>query len=144
MPAPATSRKKPVSFSLSALWRGLAAAVVAGLFGTGIHASITYVGDFPVIWGVALAWLLLGVLVYWAVISSGKMLAGAIAFIGCYVTVGLISYVGHDQMILGAAYFKYLPGPTLASLLWMYGMVVPAAIALILALRVLRKRLRRS
>ncbi|GAA1413450.1 hypothetical protein AUR04nite_33820 [Glutamicibacter uratoxydans] len=145
MPAPAPNKlRSPQGGNLNAVLRGVVAAVAAGIFGTTIHASLFYAGDVPIIWGVGLAWLLLGLLVYWAAISSGKMWAGAIGFIGCYVTVGLISYVGHDQMILSSAYFKYLPGPTLASMLWMYGMVVPAVIALMAALRVMRRRHREA
>ncbi|MGP9528712.1 hypothetical protein [Glutamicibacter sp. AOP5-A2-18] len=127
--------------NLSALWRGAVAALVAGLFGTAIHASISYVGnDIPVVWGVGVAWLLLGVLVYWAAVSSQKLWAGALAFIGCYVCVGLISYVGNDQLILSMQYYKYLPGPAIASALWMYGMIIPAIIGLVLALRNIRKQ----
>lgn len=128
--------------NLSALIRGVVAAVVAGLFGTAIHASITYVGDFPLVWGVAIAWLLLGLLIYWSAVASGKLWAGAVAFIGCYLVVGSISYFGNDTLILPFQYYKYLPGPTLASILWMYGMIVPSIIALFSALRVLRKRSR--
>lgn len=128
--------------NLGALLRGLVAAVVAGLLGTAIHASLSYAGDIPLVWGVLLAWLLLGLLVYWSVIASGKLWAGAIGFIGCYLVVGSISYYGNDTLILPLQYLQYLPGPTIASLLWMYGMIVPAVIALIAALRVLRKRRR--
>lgn len=130
--------------NLGALWRAVVAALAAGLFGTGIHASLSYAGDVPIPWGVGLAWLLLGLLVYWAAVASGKLWAGAVAFIGCYVTVGLISYLGHDQLVLSAGYFKFLPGPTIASLLWMYGMVIPAVIALMTGLRVLRKTSRKA
>ncbi|RKS22415.1 hypothetical protein DFO58_0443 [Arthrobacter sp. AG1021] len=144
MPALAPSKRPATGGSLGALWRAVVAALAAGLFGTGIQASLFYAGDTPIIWGVGLAWLLLGLLVYWAVVASGKMWAGAVAFIGCYVTVGVISYVGNDQMLLSAGYFKFLPGPTLASLLWMYGMVIPAVIALMSALRVLRKANRKA
>jgi len=139
------SQRKSHGSNLSALWRGVVAAVVAGLFGTGIHASITYVGnDIPLVWGVGVAWLLLGLLVYWAAVSSGKLWSGALALIGCYVCVGLISYVGNDQLILGMQYYQYLPGPALASALWMYGMIVPAIIGLLLALRVIRKQHRQN
>ena len=138
--APAPKTASTQGGSLGAVVRGVVAAIAAGLFGTSIHASLFYAGDTPILWGVGIAWLLLGLLVYWSVISSGKMWAGAIGFIGCYVTVGMISYLGHDQMILSSAYFQYLPGPTLASMLWMYGMVVPAVIALSIALKVMRKR----
>ena len=144
VPVPARNQSANSVGTLNALLRGLVAAVVSGLFGTGIHASLTYVGDFPLTWGVGLAWLLLGLLVYWAAVSSGKLWAGAVGFIGCYVTVGMISYLGHDQMLLSAPYFQYLPGPTVASLLWMYGMVVPAVIGLVTALRVMRKRHRKA
>lgn len=143
MHALAPNKQKTLGSNLSALWRGAVVAVAAGLFGTSIHASITYVGnDIPLVWGVGLAWLLLGVLVYWAAVSSSKLWAGALGFIGCYVTVGLISYVGNDQLILGMQYYRFLPGPTLASALWMYGMVIPSVIALLCALRVLRKQRR--
>lgn len=128
--------------NLGALSRGLIAAVVAGLLGTAIHASLGYAGDIPLVWGVGLAWLLLGLLVYWSVVASGKLWAGAVGFIGCYLVVGSISYFGNDTMILPLQYLQYLPGPTIASLLWMYGMVIPAVIALLSALRVLRKRRR--
>ncbi|MFJ2620602.1 hypothetical protein [Glutamicibacter sp. NPDC087344] len=144
MPAPAPNQHLAGGGNLRALGRALVAALAAGLFGTAVHASLFYAGDTPIIWGVALAWLLLGLLTYWAVVSSGKMWAGAVVFIGCYVTVGLISYLGHDQLILSAGYFRYLPGPTLASLLWMYGMVIPAVIALSIALRVIRKTNRKA
>ena len=141
MHALAPNKANNQASNLSALWRGAVAAVVAGLFGTAIHASITYVGnDIPLVWGVAVAWLLLGLLVYWAATSSGKLWAGALGFIGCYVCVGLISYVGHDQLILSMQYYKYLPGPSIASALWMYGMIIPAIIGLVLALRNLRKQ----
>lgn len=139
MPAPASNKRPASGGNLGALWRAVVAALAAGLFGTGIHASLFYAGDTPIIWGVAVAWLLLGLLVYWATVASGKLWSGAVAFIGCYVTVGVFSYVGNDQLMLSAGYFKFLPGPTLASLLWMYGMVIPAVIALMSALRVLRK-----
>ncbi|WP_313812681.1 hypothetical protein [Glutamicibacter sp.] len=144
MPAPAPNQRTSQGGNLGAVLRGVVAALAAGLFGTSIHASLFYIGDVPIIWGVAVAWLLLGLLVYWAAISSGKIWSGAIAFIGCYVTVGVISYLGYDQLILSPAYFQYLPGPTLASLLWMYGMVVPAVIALVTALRVMRRRNRKA
>ncbi len=144
MPAPAPNQRPASGGNLGVLGRALVAALAAGLFGTAVHASLFYVGDTPIIWGVALAWLLLGLLTYWAVVSTGKMWAGAVAFIGCYVTVGVISYLGHDQLILSAGYFQYLPGPTLASLLWMYGMVIPAVIALSIALRVIRKTNRKA
>ncbi|MNW66757.1 hypothetical protein D3C74_452590 [compost metagenome] len=54
--------------------------------------------------------------------------------------MGLISYVGNDQLILGMQYYQYLPGPALASALWMYGMIIPAIIGLVLALRAIRKQ----
>ncbi|PJJ44348.1 hypothetical protein ATK23_1579 [Glutamicibacter mysorens] len=145
MHAHAPNNRNSLGGNFSALWRGAVAAVAAGLFGTAIHASISYIGnDFPLVWGVLVAWLLLGVLVYWAAVSSAKLWAGAVAFIGCYVTVGLISYVGDDQLILGMQYYEYLPGPALASALWMYGMVIPSVIALLCSLRVLRKRQRQN
>ncbi|HJX77762.1 hypothetical protein [Glutamicibacter sp.] len=128
--------------NLSALVRGLVAAVVSGLLGTAIHASLSYAGDIPLVWGVLVAWLLLGLLVYWSVVASGKLWPGAVGFIGCYLVVGSISYFGNDTMILPLQYLQYLPGPTIASLLWMYGMIVPAVISLFMALRVLRKRQR--
>ncbi|MGP5687917.1 hypothetical protein [Glutamicibacter ardleyensis] len=128
--------------NLSALVRGLVTAVVSGLLGTAIHASLSYAGDIPLVWGVLVAWLLLGLLLYWSVVASGKLWAGAVGFIGCYLVVGSISYFGNDTMILPLQYLQYLPGPTIASLLWMYGMIVPAVISLFMALRVLRKRQR--
>ncbi|PRB71238.1 hypothetical protein [Arthrobacter sp. MYb213] len=131
-----------VGSNLSALVRGLVAAVVSGLLGTAIHASLSYAGNIPLVWGVLVAWLLLGLLVYWSVVASGKLWAGAVGFIGCYLVVGSISYFGNDTMILPLQYLQYLPGPTIASLLWMYGMIVPAVISLFMALRVLRKRQR--
>ena len=136
---PASNNKASRGGNLPAIGRGLVAAVVAGLIGTSIHSSLNYAGDIPILWGVAVAWLLLGVLVYWACIASGKIFAGAIGLIGCYVTVGLIAYVGHDFVILPMQYLQLLPGPTLASLLWMYGMIIPAICAMLLAVRRLRK-----
>ena len=137
---PATSASlKPGSLP-AALGRGLLAAVAAGILGSIVHASMFYIGSVPVPWGVALAWLFLGLLVYWAAAASGRLLAGAIGFIGCYAVTGLLSFAGHDQLILSLAYFKYLPGPALASVLWTYGMVLPAVAGLLAALRVLRRR----
>lgn len=137
-----TNQPLTVGSNLSALVRGLVAAVVSGLLGTAIHASLSYAGNIPLVWGVLVAWLLLGLLVYWSVVASGKLWAGAVGFIGCYLVVGSISYFGNDTMILPLQYLQYLPGPTIASLLWMYGMIVPAVISLFMALRVLRKRQR--
>lgn len=143
MHALAPNQRRTQGGNLAALWRGAVAAVAAGLFGTIIHASISYGGDgIPLVWGVAVAWLLLGVLVYWAAVSTAKLWSGALAFIGCYVTVGLLSYAGNDQLILGMQYYQYLPGPALASALWMYGMLVPAVIALLLSLRMIRRQAR--
>lgn len=128
---------------LGALWRGIVAAVAAGLLGSVIHASLFYIGDVPITWGLALAWLFLGLLVYWAVVASGKLWAGALGFIGCYIVVGLLAFNGNDQLITPLAMYQYMPGPALASTLWVYGMVVPAVIALLAARRVMRRQARR-
>lgn len=127
---------------LSALWRALVVAGAAGILGSVIHASLFYLGDIPVLWGVALAWLFLGLLTYWAAASSARLWSGAAGFIGCYVVVGLLAFNGNDQLITPLALYDYLPGPALASVLWVYGMAVPALIALVMARRALRRQAR--
>ncbi|MDR4532309.1 hypothetical protein [Glutamicibacter sp. PS] len=135
MPAPNTRAK---GGTLGGLWRAGVAALVGAVFGTLAHASLTYLGDIPLPWGLALAWALLGVLVYWATVASGKLWAGALSLLLCYVLVGAISFLGNDQLILSIGYLQYLPAPTVVSLLWMYGMIIPAVIGLLRALKVLR------
>ncbi|WP_431709744.1 hypothetical protein [Glutamicibacter uratoxydans] len=128
--------------NLGALLRGLVVAGVAGILGSVVHASLFYWGDIPVVWGVGLAWLFLGLLVYWAAAASRKIWSGALGFIGCYVVVGLLAFNGNDQLITPLSFSEYLPGPTLASALWVYGMAIPAVIGLLLARRALRREAR--
>lgn len=144
MPALAASQRQVRGNALGALWRAVVVAAVAGILGTVIHASLFYAGQVPVFWGVGLAWLLLGLLAYWAALSSGKLWSGALGFIGCYVVVGVLTFNGNDQLITPMSLYDYMPGPALASALWVYGMLVPAVIALVLALRALRREARRT
>ncbi|MCW4464314.1 hypothetical protein OK351_02155 [Glutamicibacter sp. MNS18] len=144
MSGPAAKSRTTRGHNLGALWRAAVVAVAAGVLGSVIHASLFYLGDIPVMWGVGLAWLFLGLLVYWAAVASSRLWGGALGFIGCYVVVGLLSFSGNDQLITPMALYDYMPGPALASALWMYGMLVPALIALPLALRALRRESRQS
>ncbi|WP_396276935.1 hypothetical protein [Glutamicibacter creatinolyticus] len=139
MPARAANQGRFRGSLPGALWRALVTALVAGLLGSTIHASLFYAGDVPVFWGLALAWLLLGLLVYWASVASGKLLGGALGFIGCYVVVGVLTFNGNDRLITPLSLYDYMPGPALASTLWVYGMLVPAVVALLLARRNLRR-----
>lgn len=137
---------KPLSGggNLGALLRALVTAVAAGILGSVIHASLFYLGDIPVMWGVALAWLFLGLLTYWAAAASKKLWSGAMGFIGCYVVVGLLTFNGNDQLITPLSLYAYMPGPALASALWVYGMVLPAAVAVVVARRALRREARQN
>ncbi|WP_411730991.1 hypothetical protein [Paeniglutamicibacter sp.] len=116
----------------------LAAGALAAVVGTILHASISYVGDVPIPWGAALALLLTGALTYWVGLLRGKLWVSALGGLATYVFVALISTDANNQMIVSTQFFKVLPGPALAGGMWVYGIIVPVIVAILLASRQLR------
>lgn len=119
---------------LAALVAGALAAVV----GTILHASVAYVGETPIPWGATLALLLTGTLVYWVGLLRGKLWVSALAGLATYVFVALISLDQNNQMIVSTQFYSVLPGPALAGGIWVYGIIVPAIVAILLASKQLR------
>ena len=115
-----------------------AAGALAAVVGTILHASISYVGDVPIPWGAVLALLLTGALTYWVGLLRGKLWVSALSGLATYVFVALISTDANNQMIVSTQFFKVLPGPALAGGIWVYGIIVPVIVAILLASRQLR------
>ncbi|MBV1779535.1 hypothetical protein KRR55_10475 [Paeniglutamicibacter sp. ABSL32-1] len=119
-----------------------AAGALAAVVGTILHASISYAGDVPIPWGAALALLLTGALTYWVGLLRGKLWVSALAGLATYVFVALIATDSNNQMIVSTQYFELLPGPALAGGIWVYGIIVPVIVAILLASRHLRNAAR--
>lgn len=116
----------------------LAAGALAAVVGTILHASMGYAGDVPVPWGAFLALLLTGALTYWVGLLRGKLWVSALTGLATYVFVALISTDANNQMIVPTRLFGVLPGPALAGGLWVYGIIVPVIVAILLVSRHLR------
>lgn len=119
-----------------------AAGALAAVVGTILHASISYAGDVPIPWGASLALLLTGALTYWVGLLRGKLWVSALAGLATYVFVALIATDSNNQMIVSTQYFEMLPGPALAGGIWVYGIIVPVIVAILLASRHLRNAAR--
>ena len=117
----------------------LAAGALAAVVGTILHASLGYAGDIPIPWGAVLALLLTGALTYWVGLLRGKLWVSALTGLATYVFVALISTDTNNQMIVSTQYFKMLPGPALAGGMWVYGIIVPVVVAILLVSRQLRR-----
>jgi hypothetical protein len=116
----------------------LAAGALAAVVGTILHATLGYVGDTPIPWGAAVALLLTGALTYWTGLLRGKLWVSALTGLATYVFVALISTDTNNHMIVSTQFFEVLPGPALAGGLWVYGIIVPVIVAILLASRQLR------
>lgn len=124
--------------TLGSVLAALAAGALAAVVGTILHASLGYAGDVPIPWGAAVALLLTGALVYWVGLLRGKLWVSALAGLATYVFVALISTDTNNHMIVSTQFFKMLPGPALAGGMWVYGIIVPVIVAILLVSRQLR------
>lgn len=115
-----------------------AAGALAAVVGTVLHASMAYVGDVPIPWGAVLALILTGALTYWVAVVRGKLWVSALAGLSTYVIVALFTLDGNNQLIVSTQFFSALPGPALAGGLWVYGMIIPVIVAILLASKTLR------
>ncbi|WP_146111787.1 hypothetical protein [Arthrobacter sp. MYb227] len=129
-----------VAATLVSVLVALAAGVLAAVVGTILHATIAYVGDTPLPWGAVLALILTGALSYWVGMWRAKLWVSALAGLATYVLVALFSADSHNQMIVSAQYLQMLPGPALAGIIWVYGIIVPVVVAIFLVSRHLRVR----
>ena len=130
--------------TLISVLAALAAGALAAVVGTILHATVAYAGDTPIPWGAVLALLLTGALSYWVGMLRGKLWVSALAGLSTYVIVAFFAADAHNQMIVSAQYLDVLPGPALAGLIWVYGIIVPVVIAIFLASRHLRAMSRSS
>ncbi|RAX47376.1 hypothetical protein DQ353_18960 [Arthrobacter sp. AQ5-05] len=139
MPGPRPNKAQGAGASaIGSVLVALAAGALAAVVGTVLHASLGYVGDVPVPWGAALALLLTGTLTYWVGLVRGKLWVSALTGLATYVFVALISTDQHNQMIVSTQFFKMLPGPALAGGIWVYGIIVPVVVAILLVSKQLR------
>jgi N-acetyl-1-D-myo-inositol-2-amino-2-deoxy-alpha-D-glucopyranoside deacetylase len=114
--------------------RGVAVGMLAALFvaaaGTALHRQAAVVAGVGLYWGVCAALLLLASVQLWLVAWSRSVIPTAVAGIGAYTAVGVLSSGGPDRMlILGDAV-----GNT-----WIFGIAGVSLIMLLVAARLRAK-----
>lgn len=144
VPRPTVHEPRPnqpagsIAATLVSVLVAFAAGALAAVVGTILHATIAYVGDTPIPWGVVLALILTGALAYWVGMWRAKLWVSALAGLATYVLVALFSADAHNQLVVSAQYLQVLPGPALAGIIWVYGIILPVIVAIFLVSRHLR------
>lgn len=138
MPAPSEARTGSLA-TATAVIAALVAGGLAAVVGTLLHAQLHYAGDTPLPWGALLALVFAGSLFTAAGIYAERVWAAALAGIAAYALVAWVSLDERNRLILSWANHEALPGPALAGVVWMYGIVAATVLALLVCARAMSK-----
>ncbi|MFJ4207062.1 hypothetical protein ACIPY2_01170 [Paenarthrobacter sp. NPDC089675] len=118
--------KKGAAGAVRGTAAGLLAALFVALAGTALHRQSVLVAGVDVPWGVCAALLLLASVQLWLAAWSRSVIPSAVAGLGAYAAVGVLSSGGPDKVLI--------LGDTVGNA-WIFGIAVVTLVMLLVAAR---------